>query len=224
MNVSKLVKIISDIAFLSGITVAGLLLFFHFTGRKPFQLFVVTSGSMETTINTGSVVIVSPKANYEFEDVITFKNTGSSKETTTHRIVGLQDGQYKTGGDANDGMDQGLVDPSRVIGAVRASVPYAGYIAAFAKTPPGFIFLVIVPATIIIYEELKALVKELKKVLGKIRNRGEHMEASQIGARSETASPRSGEPGVEDAQDEMPNARSHRFYLKPAIVIPVFFA
>ncbi len=69
---TKLLKLISDILFITGLIVAGLFLVGHFTGFKPFQAYIVSSGSMEPAIKTGSVVVVSPKSSYQVGDVVTF--------------------------------------------------------------------------------------------------------------------------------------------------------
>lgn len=137
---------------------------------QPIKPYVVLSGSMEPSIKTGSVVIVSPKVfGYAPGDVITF---GKSKNnTTTHRVVSLTDETgnlaYQTKGDANDNQDAAIVPKTDVVGSVMFTVPYIGYAADFAKKPQGFILLVIVPATIIVYEELRFLHAELKKLLRK---------------------------------------------------------
>lgn len=163
----KAVKIFSDVIFVAGIIIAGSFSVAHFTGRQPFKLYVVSSGSMEPSIKTGSVIAVVPKAVYQVGDIISFKTSDNSKSTTTHRIVGIGGGFFKVAGDANDDPDPNLVPNSAVVGSVRLSVPYVGYLSGFAKTPKGFILLVIIPATIIIYEELKGLGVEIKKLLQK---------------------------------------------------------
>src|SRR3972149_10295523 len=119
MSFGKVIRIISNILFFTGLGIAGVLLFFQATGKRPVQVFVVSSGSMAPAIPTGSVVVVAPQTEYKFGDVITFYNSASKKETTTHRVVGNPDGQYRTAGDANDSVDPGPIPAERVIGSVR---------------------------------------------------------------------------------------------------------
>jgi signal peptidase len=206
--------------FITGLVVAGLFLVGQFTGKRPFSAYIVSSGSMEPAVKTGSVVIVSPKPDYQVGDVVTFYTGPDKKATTTHRIVGMDDQVFKFAGDANNQPDMALIPRSRIIGEVRLSIPYLGYLAAFAKTPHGFILLVIVPATIIVYEELRSLFSEIKTGLKKLSKRREQMEASRLDARNHAHAPSVAREHVEDG---MPNPRS-AFLLKPAIILPIFFA
>jgi signal peptidase I len=118
---------------------------------------------MEPAIKTASLIVSMPSDIYNPGDIITF-NTNSANDTTTHRIEfknyenGLtNDPTFLTSGDANDDIDTGKVQKSDIIGKVILSVPYVGYFVEFAKTPQGFIFLIVVPATIVVYEETRFL-------------------------------------------------------------------
>jgi signal peptidase len=211
----RILKTISDILFISGLVVAGLFLVSHFTGRKPFQVFIVSSGSMEPAIKTGSAIVVSPKSDYQITDIATYYSGSDKKTTTTHRIVATDGVVYKMAGDANDQPDPVLVPREKIIGSVRLSVPYVGYLAAQAKTPKGFILLVIVPATIIIYEELRSLFLDIKKIISTRKARAGVM---RTGAQREAGNDQAGE----HLQSLTPNART--WIAKPAIVLPIFFA
>lgn len=134
----------------------------------PIRSYVVMSGSMEPAIPVGSIVVSKPQTTYAIGDVITFRS-GTGTETITHRIASINPGadevSYTTRGDANEQTDIRPVIKSMVVGSTIASIPYLGYAVDFAKHPYGFILLVIVPATIVVYEELKTLMAELAKVL-----------------------------------------------------------
>lgn len=128
------------------------------------KLFTVQSGSMEPTIKTGSMILTKSEKNYEIGDIITFEDAQNRKQTVTHRIVGKQtEGtlSYTTEGDANGSPDSQVTMPYQIIGKVLLKIPYFGYPVAFARTPVGFSILVIVPATIIIYEEINNLKNEI---------------------------------------------------------------
>jgi signal peptidase len=56
-----------------------------------------------------------------------------------------------------------VVYPENVIGKVLFSVPYFGYAVAAAKTKYGFLAIIIIPAALIILDEMKKLYDELKK-------------------------------------------------------------
>ena len=47
-----------------------------------------------------------------------------------------------------------------IIGKKIAAVPYLGFPISYAKTTPGLILLVIIPAVIIIYDEMQKIKKE----------------------------------------------------------------
>ena len=158
----KVVKIIGNIIFVFCLVTAGLFFLAHFTKVLPLRVFIVSSGSMEPAIKTGSLVVTLPSSAYQIGDIVTYK-TGK-KDTTTHRLVAADAGQYKTAGDANKAPDTSVVTGEQILGRVIYSLPQAGYLAAFAKTPPGFILFVIIPATIIVYEELKSLLSQVKKI------------------------------------------------------------
>jgi signal peptidase len=137
--------------------------------------YVVYSGSMEPAIKTGSVILSIPTQNYLQGDIVTFSPSGSSKDLVTHRIALKKypegvDGNpsYLTAGDANEDYDNWEITNDNIIGKVVLTIPYVGYAADFAKKPQGFLLLVVVPATIVIYEELKSLRKELAKSLSGI--------------------------------------------------------
>lgn len=134
------------------------------------KLYLVQSGSMEPAVGVGSVVIVSPDTTYVNGDIISFDLQGTGKSVITHRIAykefpdGISgDPQYVSKGDANEDFDASKVANKNIIGRVRLVIPYLGYLASWAKKPWGFILLVIVPATILIYEELKTIFGEAKK-------------------------------------------------------------
>ncbi len=131
------------------------------------KLLTVQSGSMEPAIKMGSVVFVKSQDNYQKGGIITFKNSNNPKETTTHRIIDIKKEnnliQYQTRGDANNAPDSQWADNSLVVGKVKFAIPYIGYPIGFARTLPGLIILIIIPATIIIYDEILNIRKEIKK-------------------------------------------------------------
>ncbi len=132
--------------------------------------YVVYSGSMGPTIKTGSVIVSIPSQNYVQGDIITFSPSGGAKNLVTHRIAlkkypeGVGNAPtYLTAGDANEDFDSWEIADDKIIGKVALVIPYLGYAADFAKKPQGFLLLVVVPATIVIYEELKSLKREIAK-------------------------------------------------------------
>ena len=136
------------------------------------RIYIVQSGSMEPAIKTGSVVVSYPRPNYLQGDIITFAANSDLKRLITHRIMikkfpeGINsEPVYLTAGDANEDFDSWEIRNKDIVGKNVLTIPYLGYLANKAKQPYGFILLVIVPATIIIYEELKGLLKEIFALL-----------------------------------------------------------
>lgn len=154
------------IAFL--VTVALMVVSSAFNIPGGYKLFTVQSGSMEPVIKIGSVVVIQPKEDYQRKDIITFK---TEEATTTHRIVEIRQKDnkiiYITKGDANDSVDSKLVNKDLVLGKVVLAIPFLGYPVSFAKTMEGLIVLVIIPAVIIIYDELRKIKKEIVKMKSK---------------------------------------------------------
>ena len=121
---------------LSTITFAVLLLLcLSFVAIRVLGLdtFIVTGGSMEPSIQKGSLVLVQPVSPSEVKvgDVITFEHYD---QTTTHRVITITPGEqsliFATKGDANAVADpEDKTFPGQV-GTVRGALPLAGYVAA----------------------------------------------------------------------------------------------
>lgn len=144
---------------------------FNFSG---LQFLVVKSGSMAPTIKTGAFVAIKKSADYQINDIINFKNKTNLTETTTHRIINTETDEanqtfYITKGDANNTEDNQKITPDLINGKVVLDVPYLGYLVAFTQTGLGLILLIIIPATIIVYEEINTIRKEIKLRRGRKR-------------------------------------------------------
>ncbi|PIU01971.1 signal peptidase I, partial [bacterium (Candidatus Torokbacteria) CG09_land_8_20_14_0_10_42_11] len=150
-------------------TIALLLVFSRFPIAGRLQTLMVLSGSMEPKIKTGSVVLVKGASTYKTGDVVTFK--GEGKTPTTHRIVAETDEGFVTRGDANNADDLKKLAPQNILGKALFSIPYLGYLIAWARTTPGLIILIVIPAVIIIYSEALAIQKELKRIIKERREK-----------------------------------------------------
>lgn len=107
---------------------------------------VVLSGSMEPALSVNDMVIVKEQDSYEAGDIVVFQD-GSS--LVIHRIISLDGNEVITQGDANNTADQ-PIDISLVKGKAVASLPFAGALLQFLKTPVGFILVII--AAIVLFE------------------------------------------------------------------------
>jgi signal peptidase len=130
---------------------------------KPF---IVQSGSMEPTINTGDVIIVAPQPKYYKNQVIAFKETDG--RMVTHRTIddqsGRGEGPFVTKGDANQSIDEEIINYDQVIGKVVFTLPKIGYVVAYSRTPIGLILLIVVPMTIIAYDEIRKIFQKSRAV------------------------------------------------------------
>ncbi len=131
-----------------------------------FDLRVVQSGSMEPAIKMGSVVFIRPTDSIESGDIITYRRPGQDTPTT-HRVIKIstENSQtlYTTKGDANEVRDMESVTENMILGQVSLTVPYVGHGINSARTPVGFALLIIVPALLIGFDEIKKIVQTLQK-------------------------------------------------------------
>jgi signal peptidase I len=133
-------------------------------GYKPM---VVLTGSMAPEINPGDVIIgkgVNAK-NIRIGDIITYKI--SDEMLITHRVIEVVDKQgrqaFKTKGDANNVDDNNLITEEQLVGRYSFRIPYAGYVSNFARSTYGFVLLILVPIALLIYDQLKNVLSELKE-------------------------------------------------------------
>lgn len=138
------------------------------------KILMVESGSMEPVIKTGGIIVTLPSKSYQMNDIVTFFYDNDEKNLITHRIEVRKfdrSGQaiYLTSGEANKTFDEREIMDKNIVGKVVLTLPYLGYFADFAKKPLGFILLIIIPATIIIYEEFKNLWREILVWINKLK-------------------------------------------------------
>lgn len=113
-------------------------------GYKPF---IVLSGSMETEIHKGDLVltkIVNPKK-LKKDEIIAFRDAENT--VTTHRIIDIveNDGSsyFITKGDNNSSQDQNLVKFKDVEGKYVARIPGIGSIMKSLSEPTTIIILLL---------------------------------------------------------------------------------
>lgn len=147
---------------LAAVLVVGLLV--PLPGRVEVK--IVQSGSMEPEIPVGAIVAIVPAAKYAVGDVITFGDDTVKRIPTTHRIVSIEreggSTRYVTKGDANEEADNGRTSYSEVIGKVVLTVPRLGYVLDFARSKNGFMFMVVIPAALIVLDELITIAGALR--------------------------------------------------------------
>lgn len=151
------------------------------------QMYIVLSGSMNPTFDTGSTVFVKPKEPEEIQpgDVITYTGLDDKRSLTTHRVVDIdrsdpQNIQFITKGDANEVTDPSPVSGDRLVGTVSFAIPYLGYLLNYGQTKQGMLVLVIVPGVFLILTELHKLY-----AAAKISKEEEEAEASETAEEKE---------------------------------------
>ena len=166
---NKSLVVAQYIALASLFLLAGVVSLSAFKVPGNIRTLSVLSGSMEPAIGKGSIIIIQPKPDYQIGDVITISEPSNPKVSLTHRVSDIKTEKgktaYVTKGDANDTPDLELRPKSSVLGKVIFTIPLFGYITNFGKTREGLIFLIIVPATLIIYSELLTIKKEVVRIL-----------------------------------------------------------
>lgn len=162
-------KVLSTIAIVLFLAVGGLLLVSSFeVPGVNLDARVVQTGSMEPAIGTGSVVFISPETVYAVGDIITFDRRESGLEIpVTHRVIEtrISEGRmvYVTKGDANESQDLNPVYEDEVLGKVAFHIPLIGYLLDVARTPFGFLLFIVIPALLVIFEEVRKIRKEMTK-------------------------------------------------------------
>ncbi len=155
--------------------VAGLFLATLMPIPGNIEIKIVKSGSMEPFIRTGGIVIIKPETSYQLGDVITFGKDSKTEIPTTHRIAGMKEENgvvyYTTKGDANEEADPNQIVNRDIIGKMIFTVPYAGFILDFAKKPVGFVFLIAIPAALVIFYEIIAMWNEIKTLMRRRKDR-----------------------------------------------------
>lgn len=144
----KIVGLVSDVLFymlLIGIIVAAIMFAASKTPNKSilgYRYYDVLTGSMEPAYSVGDLIFVkvTDADDINVGDPVTFNPGGTEDAYLTHRVTekienydGLGTICFKTKGDANDSEDPFIIDQSRMIGVVKFSIPFLGYIVQFVQ-------------------------------------------------------------------------------------------
>jgi len=141
----------------------------------------VLSGSMEPVMRVGDMVVVS-KINPEDVtpgDIIVFKDPSGRKNVLiTHRVIAFEfdeEGKegFKTKGDAVEDPDQFVVKQEDVVGKPVFLIPSIGYLFGpkGSKNPLMWLLLVMLPAGLIIADEIKNIFRSPSKARKKEREK-----------------------------------------------------
>jgi signal peptidase len=120
------------------------------------QNFIVLGGSMEPSIQVGSVVVTRRVSPDELlvGDVITYVNRAN--DFVTHRIVEVFEDELgiavRTKGDTNNTDDSEPVRTVNILGRVRYGVPLAGYVLHFGGEDQVRLPLMALAALVVIWQ------------------------------------------------------------------------
>lgn len=142
-------------------------------GYKPF---IVLSGSMETEIYKGDLVIVKV-INYDElkkSDIIAYK--ASDGYVTTHRIVKIKNENnkrvYETKGDNNNQIDNEYITNDNIEGVYVTKVPGMGDTVLLLQRPVTLITILVILGLIcvvFVYRDRSSLTDEEKEELEQLR-------------------------------------------------------
>jgi len=126
--------------------------------KNYISTHVVSTGSMEPAIKTGSIVF-STLQNQEINkgDIIVFTSPDNQEITVIHRVMDIEENEYTTKGDNNENKDSWVVFKNDIKGEVIFSLPYIGYVIDFMKSPIGFGISIGIPALILILTFIKKI-------------------------------------------------------------------
>lgn len=158
-------------AKLFGTFLAVLFLLF-FSPLLPFKnlpkFFIVTSGSMEPLVKSGSLALTRHinSSALKIGDIVAFTSPSNPRETILHRIFAIKSNSpllFSTKGDHNSDPDQWDLTENGIKGRYIFSLPYLGKIIAFIQSPLGFILGICFPAVLLVFSELLRVKKVLTK-------------------------------------------------------------
>lgn len=154
-----------------------------------YESFVVYSGSMEPAIAVGDLAVVGPVRPDQLMvgDVITYRTPQRPDVVVTHRLVGIAvDDQgrfnFQTKGDANEAVDQVLVDQGAVLGRVVYSIPRLGYLVEFSRRAEGKVLLIGIPGLLLALDYLLSARRRRRGQVSSARG-----EAGELVARGRVA-------------------------------------
>jgi signal peptidase I len=137
------------------------------------KALIVLSGSMTPIMLPGDMIIVKSVDSSELKvgDIIAFSPPGSKPNfLVTHRIISTNEGDkpfFHTKGDANNVKDDFKISISNVVGKLIFVIPFVGYLPEAIKHKSIFFLLIILPAFILIMDEIRTLYKYSNPVLAR---------------------------------------------------------
>jgi signal peptidase I len=155
-----------------GLIIIGFVLLKFLPG---YNMYVVQSGSMEPALSVGDMIVTGPVGGWLTGDVATgsIVTYNNSHKSVTHRVVAVDGDSLITKGDASEDPDTFAVSLGDVEGILLFSVPKFGHVVDFIGTKQGWFFVIILPASLLVFMLVREIVKEaLRKDGDKAHQRG----------------------------------------------------
>lgn len=132
---------------------------------QPVKIFgksflIVTTGSMEPTIKSGELIIISENDNYEINDIVTYIDNDNF--LITHRIISInEENGVITKGDGNN-IEDDEIEISRIKGKVIYHSKILGFFVIYLLKPLiiAYIFAFVIINLINILDKKRSLKNE----------------------------------------------------------------
>ena len=150
----KILKIHRSIFIVIGVIIAVALL----SLATGLRLCTVQSGSMEPTIPTYSVCLVTTRVSYDdlsVGDIVVYTRA-SDGEQIVHRVVDITDTGAITRGDANRNDDGVSVTADNLYARYIAHVPYLGHVYNLVRSPIGIAMIAALVIALIVLNIMTA--------------------------------------------------------------------
>lgn len=150
----KVLKIHRSIVIVVGIIIAVALL----SLATGLRLCTVQSGSMEPTIPTYSVCLVTTRVDYDdlsVGDIVVYTRA-SDGERIVHRVVDITDTGAITRGDANRNDDGVSVTADNLYARYIAHIPYLGHVYNLVRSPIGIAMIAALVIALIVLNIMTA--------------------------------------------------------------------
>lgn len=145
----KAIKKHRTICIVAGVCIVILVSLF----LSGLRLCVIQSGSMEPTIPTYSVCLVTTQVDYDdlsVGDIVVYTRLSDGQQIV-HRIVDITDAGAVTRGDANQTDDGISVTPDNLYARYIAHIPCGGRVINAIRTPTGCAVIAVLVAVLIIW-------------------------------------------------------------------------
>lgn len=138
---------------LSAAVLLGVAAMHHYGDR----VLGVQTGSMEPAVRVGDGLVVRKTvfSKLAVGDIVSYQSAFGGS-TISHRIISIDARQQQlvTKGDSNAQADGGAIKASQIVGRAEAILPYAGSIGNVLRNRIALIFLVFLPAIVLIVYEI----------------------------------------------------------------------